>query len=179
MLYQQIIDFWFKELSPQQWWVKSTELDDLIRQRFGDLHQQASQCELFEWRISAEGALAEIIILDQFSRNIYRDTPQAFSSDSMALTLAQQAVEKGFDQLLVEQQRGFMYLPYMHSESSIIHQEAVKLYSALGNQQNLDFELKHQVIIERFGRYPHRNELLNRSSTVEEIAFLQEPNSSF
>lgn len=173
-----VLDFWFEEIDPKQHWVKDTEFDALITKRFGELHARANACELFTWRDTAEGSLAEIIILDQFSRNMYRDTPKAFASDALALALAQNAVAKGFDSQISEQQRPFLYMPYMHSESAVVHKEAVKLYEKVG-QSSLDFELKHKIIIDRFGRYPHRNAILGRESTAEEIAFLQEPNSSF
>ncbi|MBD1584576.1 DUF924 domain-containing protein [Pseudoalteromonas sp. S16_S37] len=123
--------------------------------------------------------MAEIIILDQFSRNIYRDTPKAFENDSLALTLAQFAIAQGQDTMLPSNRRSFMYLPYMHSESKAIHTQAVELYKTLGNESNLSFELKHKAIIDQFGRYPHRNTILGRESSAEELAFLKQPNSSF
>lgn len=176
---QTILDFWFKELSPPQWWVKDAALDNTISERFASIHQEAVAGELFDWRINAEGALAEVIVLDQFSRNIYRGDPKSFAADPIALILAQTAIANGFDKQLAPEQRGFLYLPFMHSESLKIHDKAVELYTELGSQNQLDFEVKHKVIIERFGRYPHRNEILGRESTAEEIAFLREPNSSF
>lgn len=175
----KVLDFWFEEIEPKQHWVKDPDFDALIAERFGDLHKQAKAGELFQWRSSAKGALAEIIVLDQFSRNMYRDTPDSFASDSLALVLAQVAVQNGLDDELSPQERPFLYMPYMHSESAAIHTEAVKLFEKLGNQDSLNFELKHKAIIDRFGRYPHRNVILGRESTEEEYAFLQEPNSSF
>lgn len=179
VMYQQVLDFWFNEISPKMWWQKDLAFDAEIFRRFGALHQQAVLGELFEWREHAESSLAEVIVLDQFSRNIHRDTAQAFAADPLALALAQQAIKNGFDKLVDVEKRGFFYLPFMHSESKRIHEEAVKLYTAHGNENNLEFELKHKVIIDRFCRYPHRNEILGRESTQEEIAFLSEPNSSF
>lgn len=175
----EVLNFWFKEIEPSQHWHKDSEFDRLIARRFGSLHAQAMACELFTWRDTAQGSLAEIIVLDQFSRNMYRDQPAAFASDNLALVLAQTAVAKGMDRQLSALQRGFLYLPYMHSESAVIHTEAVKLFEHLGNQNSLDFELKHKAIIDRFGRYPHRNAILGRESSTEELAFLQQPNSSF
>ena len=118
-------------------------------------------------------------MLDQFSRNMFRDTPAAFAADPQALTLAQEAVALKLDAFLNDVERVFMYLPYMHSESPVVHQEALRLFEALGRKDNLDFELRHKAIIDRFGRYPHRNAILGRHSTPEEEAFLQQPGSSF
>lgn len=176
---QDILDFWFKQTTPAQWFGKDDAFDLLIQQRFAELHQQASAGELFTWRSSAEGRLAEIIVLDQFSRNLYRDNPHAFAQDAMALVLAQEAIALGLDQQLDQTKRSFLYLPYMHSESKLIHEQALHLYTELGAEMNLKFEKMHKAIIDQFGRYPHRNAVLGRTSTAEEIAFLQQPNSSF
>ncbi|TMP00943.1 DUF924 domain-containing protein [Pseudoalteromonas sp. S3260] len=178
-MFNKIIDFWFTELEPKQWWQKDDGLDAQIKTRFGKLHHQASVNELFDWRESAIGSLAEIIVLDQFSRNIYREKPAAFACDALALALAQAAIAKGFDKELTDEQRVFLYMPFMHSESKLIHKEAVKLYKALGIQNNLDFEYQHKAIIDRFNRYPHRNKILGRDSTKEELEFLKQPNSGF
>ena len=142
-------------------------------------HQQAAQAELWGWRKTAEGRLAEIIVLDQFSRNLFRDSPQAFAQDSLALALAQEAISLNLDQQLSPEQRAFLYMPFMHSESKLIHEFALKLFQRLGNPTNLEFEKKHKVIIDRFGRYPHRNQILGRESTDEELTFLTQPDSSF
>lgn len=174
-----VIRFWFEELRPEQWWTASTELDGLIRRRFAGLHHAAGRCELHEWRRDAEGRLAEIIVLDQFSRNIHRGTALAFAHDAMALTLAQTAVAAGEDRLLAVAHRAFVYLPYMHSESLLIHREALALFSTPGMEANLASAHRHREILERFGRYPHRNAALGRASTPEEIAFLKTPGSSF
>lgn len=173
---QDILDFWFKELEPKQWWVKDLALDQTIKQRFEATHKAALAGELFHWRETPEGRLAEVIVLDQFARNMYRDTPASFASDPLSLCLAQTAVAVGDDMKLSDQQRSFLYMPYMHSESLVIHDEAMKLFKDLGN---LDFEIKHRDIIVKFGRYPHRNEILGRESTPDEIEFLTQPNSSF
>ena len=178
-MHQQILRFWFEELTPSQWWVKDEQLDRLIAERFSDIHIKATQSELYGWRKTAEGRLAEIIVLDQFSRNIYRDTPQSFSNDPLALSLSQEAVRIGADKNAPAFKRPFFYLPYMHSESKAIHEIAVDLYTSLGDEDNLAFELKHKSIIDRFGRYPHRNNILGRTSSKEELAFLTEPSSSF
>jgi uncharacterized protein (DUF924 family) len=178
-MFQEVLKFWFEEAKPSQWWTKDEEFDQLISRRFSAVHSRAKRCELFEWRETAEGRLAEIIVLDQFSRNMYRGSALAFAQDPMALVLAQEAVSRGIDRLLTPVQRGFVYLPFMHSESIKIHEAAEIIYRQHGVQSSLEWELKHKVIIERFGRYPHRNEILGRESTDEERAFLTQPNSSF
>jgi len=178
-MYQEIVKFWFEDISQSQWWKKDEDFDQLIRDRFSGVHARAARCELYGWRKSAKGRLAEIIVLDQFSRNMFRDSPLAFANDQMALVLAQEAVALGVDKSLSSVERGFIYLPYMHSESLVIHDIAEKLYRQHGVENALKWELKHKTIIERFGRYPHRNESLGRTSTEEELAFLKEPNSRF
>ncbi|MGH8050355.1 MAG: DUF924 family protein [Arenimonas sp.] len=179
MTHEIILHFWFREITPSQWWIADPEFDRLITERFAEIHAQAVRCELFEWRRTPEGRLAEIIILDQFSRNIYRNSRLAFANDTMALALAQEAVSSGADSALTQEQRNFLYMPYMHSESRRIHETAVPLFLANGLQNNHDFALRHKAIIDRFGRYPHRNGMLERQSSPEEIAFLALPDSSF
>ncbi|MEH6641643.1 DUF924 family protein [Vreelandella glaciei] len=176
---QAVLDFWFEELTPAQWFKKDTELDRTISQRFGALNAQAARCECYVWRQTAQGRLAEIIVLDQFSRNIYRDDARAFATDALALVLAQEAVSASADAELTSQQRVFLYMPYMHSESAAIHEVAMQLFNQPGLENNYDFEVRHKAIIDRFGRYPHRNALLGRDSTDEELAFLKQPGSSF
>lgn len=176
---QDILDFWFDPDHRSLWFAKSDEFDAKIRERFQAIHHQTTQAELWSWRKTAEGRLAEIIVLDQFSRNLYRDQPQAFAQDSMALMLAQEAISLQLDAQLSPEQRSFLYMPFMHSESKLIHEFALKLFQRLGNEINLSFEKKHKLIIDRFGRYPHRNAILGRSSTAEELEFLTQPNSSF
>lgn len=178
-MFDTVLKFWFEETSPKSWWQANADFDELIRQRFGAVLQQASKAELFSWRISARGRLAEIIVLDQFSRNVYRNTPEAFAQDPMALVLAQEAVALKADKALSPTERVFLYLPFMHSESSLIHQTAERLYRENDEQSNYEYELRHKAIIDRFGRYPHRNRILGRESTAEELEFLQQPGSSF
>ncbi len=176
---QAILQFWFEETPPAAWWKKDADFDALIGQRFGAVFKAACAGELHHWRESAQGALAEIIVLDQFSRNMFRDTARAFAQDAQALVLAQEAVRRGLHGELSTTQRSFLYLPYMHSESRRVHEEALRLYQSLGIASNLDFEIRHKVIIDRFGRFPHRNAILGRPSTPDEVAFLAEPGSSF
>lgn len=175
----EIIAFWFNELEPAQWWKRDLTLDREIKARFGATHRAATLGELEPWRETAEGRLAEIIVLDQFSRNIYRDRPLAFACDATALVLAQEAIRAGADQQVDFEKRSFFYMPYMHSESSKVHETAVELFGQPGAEFNYEFELKHKAIIDQFGRYPHRNAILGRESTPEETEFLKQPNSSF
>lgn len=179
MKYQAILEFWFAPTTQPFWFAKDLEFDQKLTQRFNGALKKAAQNELWHWRETAQGCLAEILILDQFSRNIYRDTAQAFAQDAQALALAQQAIRLGLDQTLGPQQRCFLYMPFMHSESKLIHQQALQLFQALGDANSLEYELRHQAIIQQFGRYPHRNAILGRSSTPAELEFLNQPNSSF
>lgn len=179
MQYESVYEFWFQELKPEQRFKKDPQLDRQMRERFFDLHRAATQGELFPWRQSVRGRLCEIIVLDQFSRNIFRDRAEAFAFDPMALVLAQEAVALKVDSELNAVEKQFLYMPYMHSESLQIHDVAVKLFSAPGLEYSLDFENRHRDIIVRFGRYPHRNAILGRASTAEELDFLKGPNSGF
>ncbi|PUE56400.1 hypothetical protein B9Z45_10170 [Limnohabitans sp. 2KL-17] len=174
-----ILHFWFTDLTPKHHFAKDAALDEAIRTRFGATLEAAARCELFAWRATPEGRLAEVLVLDQFSRNVYRDTPQSFAQDALALALAQELVASGQDRSLPLAQRVFAYMPYMHSESALVHAQAVILFAQPGMEDTLRFELKHKAIIDRFGRYPHRNALLGRESSPEELAFLSEPGSGF
>ena len=174
-----VLNFWFHELTSADWFKNDASLDQLIKDRYRQLHTEARQGELLGWRINMEGRLAEIIVLDQFSRNIFRDQTEAFTYDPLSLVLAQEAVATNEANKLDPSHRAFLYMPYMHSESRAIHKLAVRLFSEPGMENNLDFETKHKIIIDRFGRYPHRNEILGRVSTQEEIQFLTTAGSSF
>lgn len=174
-----VLDFWFHETQPAQWWKVDPGFDDLIRRRFAALHAQARRCELFAWRATPEGRLAEVIVLDQFARNLHRGTADAFSADPLALALAQEAVAAGADLALPPERRAFLYMPYMHSESAAIHAVGEPLMRERAPQHTHEFELKHKAIVDRFGRYPHRNAILGRASTAEEAEFLRQPGSSF
>ncbi len=178
-MHTAILRFWFEELTPAQWWRVDSSLDQEIKDRFGATLKAAGAAELFEWRRQPEGRLAEIIVLDQFSRNVHRGTAQSFALDPMALALAQEAVQAGADQALPPQQRAFLYMPYMHSESAAVHLHAERLFRHLALPGNYQAALQHKAIIDRFGRYPHRNRILGRESTAEELQFLQQPGSSF
>ncbi|WP_192036332.1 DUF924 family protein [Halomonas sp. YLGW01] len=176
---EAVLDFWFEELTPRQWFAKDAALDARIAERFVTLWSAAREAELWGWRMTPEGRLAEILVLDQFSRNMHRDHPLAFAQDALALVLAQEAVAQKADRALATRQLPFLYMPYMHSESLRVQDEAVVLFDRPGLEDNLRFAHRHRDIIRRFGRYPHRNAILGRESTSEEDAFLAQPGSRF
>ena len=178
-MYPSVLQFWFNEISSAQWWKVDPAFDKLVAERFGEIHAQAVRAELFDWRNTPQGRLAEVIVLDQFSRNIYRGTHRAFEADTLALALAQEAVSANLDTALAQEERNFLYMPYMHSESKDIHAIAEPLFKENTSESIYNFELRHKAIIDRFGRYPHRNVMLGRTSTSEELVFLTEPGSSF
>lgn len=178
-MHQEVLTFWFEETEPGMWWSASPDFDALIRARFLPLMQRAARGESFAWRTSPSGRLAEIIVLDQFSRNVHRHTPAAFAQDPMALVLAQEAVGAGAHLALAPMERAFLLMPFMHSESSEIHAWAERLFREHAPRNSYEFELRHKAIIDRFGRYPHRNRILGRASSAEELAFLRQPGSSF
>ena len=175
----EVLHFWFHELTPARHFAQDKALDALIGTRFGATWQAAQHCELWAWRATPLGRLAEIVVLDQFSRNIHRGTPRAFAQDAQALALAQELVAGGYDAALPPTHKAFAYMPYMHSESTAIHAQAMVLFAQPGLENNLRFEVAHRDIIARFGRYPHRNAVLGRASTADELAFLAQPGSSF
>jgi uncharacterized protein (DUF924 family) len=169
----EILQFWFHQTPPERWFRSDAGFDEQIRHRFSDVHQAALRGELAEWRESSSGRLAEIIVLDQFSRNLFRNSPLSFAADGMALVLAQELVKQpDFDQLPVER-RDFALLPFMHSESPIIHDTALTLYQRYASTRSLRAETEHKRVIDQFGRYPYRNQALGRSSTPEELCWLQ------
>jgi uncharacterized protein (DUF924 family) len=174
----EVIRFWFEEIAPNQWWARDPVFDQALAARFGPTHAAAARCELYAWREQPAGRLAEVIVLDQFSRNIYRADPRSFAYDPIALCLAQEAVRIGADQAISKVQRAFLYMPFMHSESAAIHEWALKLFDALGVAANLESERRHKAVIDRFGRYPQRNRILGRDSTPEELDFLKGRGSS-
>ena len=178
-MYNEVLSFWFEEIDPKMWWVADPDFDSQIKARFLPVLTQATHGELFSWRKEPKGRLAEIIVLDQFSRNIFRNTPAAFAQDSMALVLAQEAIGLRIQESLSAMECGFLLMPFMHSESRQIHVVAERLYRSFAPPRSYQFELKHKAIIDRFGRYPHRNEILGRTFTAEEIEFLRQPGSSF
>jgi len=179
MPFNDVLTFWFDELTPGQHFKKDARVDRAIRERFSDTHGAAAKGELFGWRETPQGRLAEIIVLDQFSRNLYRDDPRAFAQDGMALILAQEALRAGADQGMPAEQKAFLYMPWMHSESLAIHETALELFDQPGLENNLKFERKHLDTLKRFGRYPARNAALGRASTAEEQTFLKDNPAGF
>lgn len=174
---ETIIDFWFVELKPADWWSAKPELDRTIGQRFGDTHAHLAMGEGFSWRESGEGRLAEIIVLDQFSRQLFRGEARAFAQDGMALALAQEAVAGGFDTPLPADRRAFLYMPFMHAESLLVHESVQPLLEALGGDFLKSAE-GHLGVLRRFGRYPKRNAALGRASTPEELAYIADSGKS-
>ena len=178
-MYQEILRFWFEETPSANWWSAESAFDEKVRSRYGSLIDEAARGELYEWRNEAKGRLAEIIVLDQFSRNVYRNTAQAFAQDPVALVLSQEAVRLGIHATLSPTEASFLLMPYMHSESAKIHMLAEQLFLQFTPKANYDFERRHKAIVDRYGRYPHRNAILGRASTAEELEFLQQPGSRF
>jgi uncharacterized protein (DUF924 family) len=183
---RDVLDFWFGDglQSRPEWFRKDPAFDAQIRDRFGSLIDPALRGELTAWMQQPASALAHIVLLDQFTRNVFRDTPRAFAGDTLALQAAQDMVARGFDRRLTPRQRSFVYLPFEHAEDRAMQQESLRLFGQLADEHPevadlLEWARKHQVIVERFGRFPHRNQLLGRDSTPQELAFLSEPGSRF
>ena len=176
---EHVLKFWFQDIDSKLWFKKDFEFDQKVRELFAETYKNTLAGNYSDWRKTPPGRLAEIIVLDQFSRNIFRDSPEGFSGDALALELASEAVNTGDDQKIQIERRAFIYLPFMHSEDKLVHEKAVQLFSQKGLEKNFEYELAHKKIIDRFGRYPHRNKILGRISTDEEIEFLKEAGSSF
>lgn len=189
---QEVRDFWF--LPPTsagygqarpEWFRKDEQFDAQIVRQFGDIIAQAVAGGLREWDAEGpQGTLARILVLDQFTRNAGRGTPAAFAGDALALAAARQLVDSGADQALPPRQRAFVYMPFEHAEDAAMQEASVRLFSALAQQhpgfeEMLDYAHRHRGVIARFGRYPHRNQILGRASTPEELAFLAQPGSGF
>ena len=188
---QDVLDFWF--LPPDnpdygqsrvEWFRKDEAFDAHIRARFGALIDAAIEGGLRAWEATPHGALARLIVLDQLTRNVHRGTPRAFAGDAQALALAQSLTDQGLDQQLPPMLRAFAYLPFEHAEDLAMQARAVELFQLLsqaqpGFESMLDYAQRHQEVIARFGRFPHRNAILGRPSTPQEVAFLRQPGSSF
>jgi len=176
---ESVLSFWFVEHSKDDWFGGKPEFDKELADRFAPTHLAVSRGEAWMWRTTPQGRLAEIVVLDQFSRQLHRGSPLAFASDDMALALAQEAIAGGDDLRLTGEQRHFLYMPYMHSESLLVHDEALRLFSALGDAELLKFEQMHLECLRQFGRYPRRNTALGRVSTAEEIAYIERGEGMF
>jgi uncharacterized protein (DUF924 family) len=181
-----VLDFWFGNggQARAEWFRKDDAFDRLIAERFGALVERALAGELREWDAHPESALARILLLDQFTRNIFRGTPRAFAGDGLALAAAKALVASGQDAVLPPLGRSFVYLPFEHAEDLAAQHEAVRLFGALEASAPeakgmLDYAVRHRDIVARFGRFPHRNAILGRESTAEEIEFLKQPGSGF
>jgi uncharacterized protein (DUF924 family) len=181
-----VLAFWFgaADVARDEWFRKDPDFDARIRDRFGALVEQALAGGLADWEGAAGAALARVLLLDQFTRNIFRDTSRAFDGDAQALALARSMVARGADQALPPLRRVFTYLPFEHAEDEAAQRESLRLFGALAAAHPAlasydDYARRHAAVIERFGRFPHRNAILGRASTPEEIAFLREPGSSF
>ncbi len=174
-----VLHFWFKECSAQQWFKKDSEFDSKCAQRFGACVEEALGGGLEDWTESREGCQALIILLDQFTRNIYRDTAKAFAGDARAVKVTQLCVERGYLEGVGPNEGMFLLMPIVHSEDLEVHRSGLPLMEKHTTPAQVDYEHQHRAIIERFGRYPHRNVALGRKSTPEEEEFLTQPGSSF
>lgn len=178
---QDVLQFWFEEISSKQWFGKSEDFDATCRRRFEAAYRQAARGQFDAWRDSPRGCVALVLLLDQIPRNIYRDTPRAFATDAKALAVTRHAVAAGFDldPALDDAHRHFLYMPLQHSEDLEDQREALRLADRVTRWDFAGFARRHHDIIERFGRFPHRNAILGRESTAAERAFLKQPGSSF
>jgi uncharacterized protein (DUF924 family) len=171
---EAVLRFWFEETKPYQWFRRDWRFDETVRTRFGALHEAAAQGKLEVWRAHPRYSLSLIIILDQFSRNLYRDSRQAFAQDAHALSVAREALSRRFDSLVDDKRRAFFYMPFMHTEDLSVQEACVALFKArLPTTMNVPFAVEHRDIVKRFGRFPHRNKVFGRKSAPEEIRFLR------
>ena len=176
---EQVLNFWFVEHGPSDWFGKNPAFDELISQRFLAVYEQLATGVSADDMHDAETALAAILVLDQFPRNLFRDSPQAFATDPQALELARQAVNRGLDQQLRTEQRVFMYMPFEHSENIADQDRSCELFAELGNDYYSDYARRHRDVIRCFGRFPHRNAILGRRNTAAEADYLAMPGSGF
>jgi uncharacterized protein (DUF924 family) len=176
---QEILSFWFSELTPQQWFEKNDALDEAMQRHFLATHLSLARGEFDDWRVSPQSRLAAVIVLDQFSRNLYRGTPLAFATDWLGLREARAALDAGADMAVPKEWRCFFYLPFEHSENLADQDRSVELFTLLGDANYLDYAERHRLVIREFGRFPHRNNLLGRESTSAEIEYLSKPGAGF
>lgn len=175
----EILTFWFDEHGPADWFAGKPEFDAEIAAAFCETHAAVARGEAWDWRSTPAGRLAEILVLDQFSRQLFRNDPRAFAGDGVALILAQEAVGGGHHHFLPPERRVFVLMPFMHAESALMQAESVRLFTALGIETNLKFAQAHTEIIRRFGRFPKRNAALGRASTPEELEYLASGKATF
>lgn len=171
---QDVLKFWFSPKMRENWFTKSDDIDNEIREKFAVAYADARAGKLESWKQQPESALALTILYDQFPRNMFRGSPRSFESDGLALDVAMQALDHDFDRQLSADERQFFYLPFMHSENLDHQRRCVELYERLGDQYSLGFARDHHNIIEQFGRFPHRNKVLGRATTEDEADFLKE-----
>jgi uncharacterized protein (DUF924 family) len=174
-----VLHFWFVTHNEADWFGAKPEFDAELARNFTDTHAWVAAGNAASWRTSPSGRLAEIIVLDQFSRQLYRKRPEAFASDPLALSLARELVQTGGDLTLEPRRRMFAYLPFMHAEDLAVHAEAAPIFARFGDESFSDFERRHVETLQRFGRYPYRNEALGRLSTPEELEYMQAGNGMF
>jgi len=174
-----VVRFWFEEVGPKKWFQKDDALDAAVRARFARTHEHIASLTRDDCLTDPQTALAAVIVLDQFSRNIFRGTPRAFASDPQALRLAEAAIDRGFDVEVPEPGRLFFYVPFEHAEDPAAQKRCVALMATLADPELATWAEAHKAIIDRFGRFPHRNAILGRDSTVDELDFLTQPGSSF
>jgi uncharacterized protein (DUF924 family) len=176
----EVLTFWFEETDQEKWFIKDDTFDALLHERFEKLVRRALAGQLDQWAEDANGLLALIILLDQMTRNIFRDTPTAFAGDDMALGLTMTGLERGYlDQFDDQNYRHFLLMPMMHAEDLAVQEASLPLFEKYSNPRTYEYAIKHKVIIERFGHFPHRNKILGRPITAEEEEFLKGPDSSF
>ena len=176
---EEILNFWFIECKPEHWFKKNEDFDHVIEKRFTCSIEDANEGKLESWEETETGCLALIIVLDQFTRNVFRDTPRAFAGDERALALSQTCRDKGYLNNPDINRRKFMLMPMMHSENLAVQDAALPLFNNYASEKDYEYAEKHREIIVRFGRFPHRNVILGRKSTIEELNFLKKPGSSF
>lgn len=169
---KDVLYFWFAELQPNDWFSGSAHVDEACRSRFSNLYQALQASPLLPSSLDARSLLAAVIVFDQFPRNLFRESAAAYGTDARALELARHAVAAGLDRGLKEQERHFLYMPFMHSEDRAMQAESLRLFTELGGE-DLKWARHHASIVERFGRFPHRNAILGRTSTPEELEFLK------
>jgi uncharacterized protein (DUF924 family) len=198
MLFDEVTDFWFGTLDAQgcadaihaeRWWKKSAAFDDELRRRFGPLHEAVANGEHNDWLANPRGRLAYVVVLDQFSRNMFRDTPRMYAYDGLARAATHQGIAQAAHRALAHDERIFLYMPLQHSEDLADQELCVALFASLCEGlegelreraiKNIGYAERHRDIVKRFGRFPHRNRILGRASTPEELVFLTEPNSAF